>query len=70
MQGLFRQYLCRQTDKPQNPPHRHPPITNSFHLILGVGRVFAGYLLVGEIRVNPPLQNRPIHTDKFPINGI
>ncbi|MEY3867679.1 MAG: hypothetical protein RLZZ338_1570, partial [Cyanobacteriota bacterium] len=37
-------------------------------IISGVGRVFEGYLFVGEIRVNPPLQTLIGGGDLSPTN--
>jgi hypothetical protein len=48
---------------PPNRQARKPapsPPTNELHLIVGLGRVYGGYLLLGEIPVKEPLQNLPL----------
>ena len=47
---------------PPNRQARKPapsPPTNEFHLILGLGRVYGGYLLLGEISLKEPGKNLP-----------
>jgi|GEM_PF-2779405 hypothetical protein len=69
------EYLCHQTDKPENPPHPHRKIPHSWHLIVGWGflRLFVGAgflrLFIGGRNLGEPAPTDATNSELIPLNA-